>query len=70
MLCKQVFGLSTEAVDNCVENLSSNCKKALWNAGLSYGPKKWAENYSFNINELTNSCWMLVVSHLEYRCQA
>jgi hypothetical protein len=52
MACKQVFGLSTEAVDNCVENLSSNCKKALWNGGLSCGPKKWAENPSLYFNDL------------------
>jgi len=43
MLCKQVFGLSTEAVDNYVDKLSPNCKKALWDGGLSAGLKKWAE---------------------------
>jgi hypothetical protein len=52
MACKEVFGLSTEAVDNCVENLSPNCKKALWNGGLRGGPKKWADKYPLNIKWL------------------
>jgi hypothetical protein len=56
MLCKDVFGLSTKAVDKCVEKLSSNRKKALWNAGLRLGPKKWAENNNIKINDLCLQC--------------
>lgn len=56
MLCKDVFRLSTKAVDKCVEKLSLNRKKALWNAGLRLGPKKWAEKLTIKINELCLLC--------------
>ncbi len=67
MLCKDVFRLSTKAVDNYVDNLSLNRKKPLQNVGLSLGLKNCAENKIKKINNLVimfGGIWTPAVSRV------